>query len=99
MDKIYKFLLGSSAILGLLAIGIAIFGNGLSSTGLFVIGALICLAIGGLGNPKIKQMAFTMQMGKIATVGLASAISVPWMTISGSLLANWWRNQSLKEKK
>jgi BASS family bile acid:Na+ symporter len=32
-------------------------------------------------------------MGKIATVGLASAISVPWMTISGSLLANWWRNR------
>ncbi len=34
-----------------------------------------------------------LQMGKIATVGLASAISVPWMTISGSLLANWWRNR------
>jgi bile acid:Na+ symporter, BASS family len=34
-----------------------------------------------------------LQMGKIATVGLASAISVPWMTISGSLLANWWRNK------
>lgn len=36
-----------------------------------------------------------LQMGKIATVGLASAISVPWMTISGSLLANWWRNKRL----
>jgi BASS family bile acid:Na+ symporter len=34
-----------------------------------------------------------LQMGKVATVGLASAISVPWMTISGSLLANWWRNK------
>lgn len=34
-----------------------------------------------------------LQMGKIATVGLASAIAVPWMTISGSLLANWWRNK------
>lgn len=39
-----------------------------------------------------------LQMGKVATVGLASAISVPWMTISGSLLANWWRNQSLKKE-
>jgi bile acid:Na+ symporter, BASS family len=39
-----------------------------------------------------------LQMGKIATVGLASAIAVPWMTISGSLLANWWRNKPLKEK-
>ena len=39
-----------------------------------------------------------IQMGKIATVGLASAISVPWMTISGSLLANWWRNKPTKVK-
>jgi bile acid:Na+ symporter, BASS family len=54
MDKIYKFLLGSSAILGLLAIGTGCF-NGVKDTGLFVIAALICLAIGGLGNPKIKQ--------------------------------------------
>jgi bile acid:Na+ symporter, BASS family len=54
MDKIYKFLLGSSAILGLLALGTGCF-NGMKDTGLFVIGALICLAIGGLGNPKIKQ--------------------------------------------
>jgi BASS family bile acid:Na+ symporter len=36
-----------------------------------------------------------LQMGKVATVGLASAISVPWMTISGSLLANWWRNKKI----
>jgi BASS family bile acid:Na+ symporter len=42
-----------------------------------------------------------LQMGKIATVGLASAISVPWMTISGSLLANWWRSKPIEnfEKK
>lgn len=39
-----------------------------------------------------------LQMGKVATVGLASAISVPWMTISGSLLANWWRNKPVKAK-
>jgi BASS family bile acid:Na+ symporter len=32
-----------------------------------------------------------LQMGKVATVGLAAAIAAPWMTISGSLLANWWR--------
>jgi BASS family bile acid:Na+ symporter len=38
-----------------------------------------------------------LQMGKIATVGLASAIAVPWMTISGSLLANWWRNKSVEK--
>jgi bile acid:Na+ symporter, BASS family len=39
-----------------------------------------------------------LQMGKVATVGLASAISVPWMTISGSLLANWWRSQPVKQE-
>ncbi|MFB6343760.1 bile acid:sodium symporter family protein [Saccharicrinis sp. FJH62] len=35
-------------------------------------------------------------MGKLATVGLASAIFSPWMNISGSLLANYWRKR--KEK-
>jgi BASS family bile acid:Na+ symporter len=30
-------------------------------------------------------------MGKLATVGLAAAIFSPWMNISGSLLANYWR--------
>jgi bile acid:Na+ symporter, BASS family len=34
-----------------------------------------------------------LQMGKIATVGLASVIAVPWMTISGSMLSNWWRSR------
>jgi BASS family bile acid:Na+ symporter len=36
-----------------------------------------------------------LQMGKIATVGLASVIAVPWMTISGSMLSNWWRNKDV----
>lgn len=35
-----------------------------------------------------------MQMGKIATVGLAPAIFGPLMNITGSTLANWWRNKS-----
>lgn len=30
-------------------------------------------------------------MGKLATVGLAAAIFSPWMNISGSVLANYWR--------
>jgi BASS family bile acid:Na+ symporter len=34
-----------------------------------------------------------LQMGKLATVGLASVIAVPWMTISGSMLSNWWRKK------
>ncbi len=32
-----------------------------------------------------------LQMGKIATVGLAPAIFGPLMNITGSVLANWWR--------
>ncbi len=30
-------------------------------------------------------------MGKLATVGLAAAVFSPWMNISGSILANYWR--------
>lgn len=32
-----------------------------------------------------------LQMGKVATVGLAPAIFGPWMNVSASALANWWR--------
>lgn len=34
-----------------------------------------------------------MQMGKIATVGLAPAVFGPLMNITGSSLATWWRNK------
>ena len=37
-----------------------------------------------------------MQMGKIATVGLAPAIFGPLMNITGSILASWWRNKPPK---
>ena len=37
------------------------------------------------------------EMGKIATVGLAPAVFGPWMNISGSTLANWWRRRALVE--
>ena len=33
-------------------------------------------------------------MGKLGTVGLAAAIFSPWMNISGSILANYWRKRS-----
>jgi BASS family bile acid:Na+ symporter len=33
------------------------------------------------------------QMGKLATVGLAPAIFSPWMNVSGSVLANFWRRR------
>jgi bile acid:Na+ symporter, BASS family len=34
-----------------------------------------------------------LNMGKIATVGLASAIFGPLMNVTGSALASWWRNR------
>lgn len=36
-----------------------------------------------------------LQMGKVATIGLAPAIFGPWMNISGSALANWWRRKPI----
>ena len=32
-------------------------------------------------------------MGKLGTVGLAAAIFSPWMNISGSILANYWKRK------
>lgn len=33
-------------------------------------------------------------MGKLATLGLASAVFSPWMNISGSILGNYWRKKN-----
>ena len=38
-----------------------------------------------------------LQMGKVATVGLAPAIFGPMMNITGSSLATWWRGKPLKD--
>jgi BASS family bile acid:Na+ symporter len=38
-----------------------------------------------------------MQMGKIATVGLAPAVFGPLMNITGSVLASWWRGRPPKD--
>src|SRR5690606_23620280 len=36
--------------------------------------------------------------GRVATVGLAPAIFGPWMNISGSALANWWRSRPVSDE-
>jgi len=38
-------------------------------------------------------------MGKLGTVGLPAAVFSPWMNVSGSILANYWRRRSLRENK
>jgi bile acid:Na+ symporter, BASS family len=35
-------------------------------------------------------------MGKLGTVGLAAAVFSPWMNISGSILANYWRKKPVE---
>lgn len=40
-----------------------------------------------------------LQMGKVATVGLAPAVFGPLMNITGSSLATYWRGKKIKEKK
>jgi len=38
-------------------------------------------------------------MGKLGTVGLAAAVFSPWMNISGSILANYWRRKPVDDEK
>jgi BASS family bile acid:Na+ symporter len=38
-------------------------------------------------------------MGKLGTVGLPAAVFSPWMNISGSILANYWRKRPVDEEK
>lgn len=35
-------------------------------------------------------------MGKLGTVGLAAAVFIPWMNVSGSMLANYWSKRPEK---
>ena len=37
-------------------------------------------------------------MGKLGTVGLPATVFSPWMNISGSILANYWRKRQIDEK-
>jgi len=39
-----------------------------------------------------------LEMGKVATIGLAPAVFGPWMNISGSSLATWWRDKDSDKK-
>jgi BASS family bile acid:Na+ symporter len=66
----------------------------------------------GMDKPSARTIAFEVglqnggmasglagTMGKLGTVGLAAAVFSPWMNISGSILANYWRTKALKELK
>jgi bile acid:Na+ symporter, BASS family len=70
MQKIYKSLLGVSALLMLLALGFLVLGYGMMSTAPFVVGALVCLAIGGREKPVIKQHTFTIWVIVAVAIGM-----------------------------
>jgi BASS family bile acid:Na+ symporter len=50
----------------------------------------------GLQNGGLAS-GLALQMGRVATVGLAPAIFGPLMNITGSSLASWWHNRPVKE--
>ena len=90
----------------LLTIGIALFGAavlhnlagylfGYWACRLFKMGEKDCRTIAlevGMQNGGLAS-GIALEMGKVATVGLAPAIFGPWMNISGSALAWWWRRR------
>jgi len=69
MNRVYRLSLISSAILGLLAIGMLIGAKG-DATGPFVIGSLVCLALGGRIVPTLKQMSFTLWVFAAVALGM-----------------------------
>lgn len=65
----------------------------------------------GLDIPSARAMALEVglqnggmasglagSMGKLGTVGLAPAVFSPWMNITGSILANYWRKRPANER-
>jgi len=51
----------------------------------------------GMQNAGLAS-GLALQMGKMATVGLAPAIFGPLMNVTGSILASWWRSKPPKEE-
>jgi len=52
----------------------------------------------GLQNGGLAS-GIALSMGKVTTMGLAPAVFGPWMNISGSALANFWRARPIKDVK
>ncbi|TVQ06750.1 MAG: bile acid:sodium symporter family protein [Balneolaceae bacterium] len=51
----------------------------------------------GMQNAGLAS-GIAVEMGRVATMGLAPAVFGPWMNISGSFLANWWRDHTPAEE-
>jgi len=49
----------------------------------------------GMQNSGLAS-GIALEMGRVATMGLAPAVFGPWMNISGSSLASWWRGKQVE---
>ena len=49
----------------------------------------------GLQNGGMAS-GIALEMGKLKTIGLATVVFGPWMNVSGSVVANWWRGKQVK---
>jgi len=90
----------------LLKVGVLLFvASILHNTAGYVFGYYLSRAA-GLDKNSARSVAFEVglqnggmasglanAMGKLGTVGLASAIFIPWMNVSGSVLANYWNKR------
>ena len=92
--------------IGLLLIIISVLHNSLG----YVLGYSISKLL-GLDKISCRTIAFEVGMqnggmasglaglmGKLATLGLAAAVFSPYMNISGSILANYWKRKSIIDK-
>jgi len=95
----------------LLKVGVLLFlASGLHNTAGYVAGYFLS-RFAGLDKNSARSVAFEVglqnggmasglasAMGKLGTVGLAAAIFIPWMNLSGSLLANYWAKRPVDGK-
>src|SRR5699024_5646338 len=92
--------------IGALLILAAIIHNGAG----YFLGYVGCRAV-GMGERDSRTIALevgmqnggmasgiAVELGRTATMGLAPAVFGPWMNISGSMLANWWRDRPTGEE-
>lgn len=91
---------GPLLVLAVLIHNLCGFVLGYSASRLFGLDERSCRTIAievGLQNGGLAS-GLALQMGKVATVGLAPAIFGPLMNITGSSLATWWRSKPPRDK-
>ncbi len=91
--------------IGLTLIGVVLIHNSVG----YVLGYNIC-RLSGMDQKSSRTIAFevgmqnaglasgiALEMGRVATMGLAPAVFGPLMNITGSSLATWWRGKPIEE--